>query len=151
VQRLEGFAHGASVAHGDVDVVALEYATRHIRSIVVASAQAFERSILIAESGQERERELSRVEGLKGEIRYGFFDFYCIHGPSCLCDFSPLVSGCSSVTDVALRGFHCKWLPVRPRSVSRSGNRSGWTFISRPDSPMAGMAENLTAPFRVSA
>jgi len=67
-QRLEGFAHGARFAHGDMDVVALEHATRHIRSIVVASTQALECRILIAESGQERERELRRVEGLKGQI-----------------------------------------------------------------------------------
>jgi hypothetical protein len=76
-----------------MDVVALEHATRHIRCIVVASTQALECRVLIAESGQERERELRRIEGLKGQVRYGFFDFYCIHGASCLCDFFPLVSG----------------------------------------------------------
>ena len=47
---------------------------------VVARPQALEGRVLIAESGQERERELDRVEGLKGQVQYGFFDFYCIHG-----------------------------------------------------------------------
>lgn len=92
-QCLEGSTHGTSFAHGDMDVVALEHATRHIRSIVVASTQALECCVLIAKSGQKRERELLRVEWLKGQFRYGFFDFYCIHGASCLCDFPPLVSG----------------------------------------------------------
>ncbi len=67
-QRFEGSTHGAGFAHGDMDVVALEHATRHIRSIVVASTQALECRVLIAESGQKREREFRRVEGLKGQV-----------------------------------------------------------------------------------
>ena len=76
-----------------MDIAALEHATRHIRGVVVAGAQALERGLLIAERGQERERELRRVEGLKGQVRYGFFDFYCIHEASCLCDFPLPVPG----------------------------------------------------------
>lgn len=63
-QRLEGFAHCARCAHGDVDVVALEHAVGHIRCVVVAGTQALESRVLIAKSGEEGERKLRRVEGL---------------------------------------------------------------------------------------
>ena len=47
------------------------------------------------ESGQEREREFRCLEGLKGQLRYGLFYFYCIHGLLCLCDsFEPVSSVC---------------------------------------------------------
>ena len=51
-----------------MDVVALEYAAGHIGDVVVARAQALEGRVLIVESGQERERELRRIEWLKGEV-----------------------------------------------------------------------------------
>jgi hypothetical protein len=71
-----------------MDVVTLEHATRYIRSVVVAGTQTPESRVLIAKCRQKRKRELSRIEGLKGQIRYGFFDFYCIHGATNLCVFS---------------------------------------------------------------
>ena len=62
-----------------MDVVALEHAAFHIGGVIVAGAQALERGVLVAECGEERERKLRRVEGLDGQVRYGLFDFYCVH------------------------------------------------------------------------
>lgn len=105
LQRLERFAYGADFAHGDVDVVTLKHAMGGTSDAILMPVRRRFRAVsLIAESGQERKRELRRVEGLKGQFRNGFFDFDCIHGASCLCDFPPLVSGRGSVIDAALRG-----------------------------------------------
>ncbi len=83
-QGFEGVAHNTDLAGGDMDVAALEHAAGHIRCIVVAGAQTFEGRVFIAESRQEGERKLRRVEGLERQIGNSLFDFYCIHDSSCL-------------------------------------------------------------------
>ena len=49
--------------------LALVVATGHIRSVVVAGAQALEGGVLVAKSGKEGKGELRRVEGLKRQFR----------------------------------------------------------------------------------
>ena len=71
-----------------MDVVALEYAAAHVRSVVVACPQALEGGVLVAESAQECIRKLFDVKGLKRQFRDGCLDFYCIHGAYCLLEFS---------------------------------------------------------------
>ena len=78
-QRVQRSARGAGRADGDVDVVALEHAAGHVGRVVVASAQALERGVLVAEGGQEGECELSGIERLKRQVGDGLFDFYGVH------------------------------------------------------------------------
>lgn len=51
-----------------MNVAAQQYASGYVRGVVVAGAQALERGFLVAERGQEGERELRRVKGLKGQV-----------------------------------------------------------------------------------
>jgi len=62
-----------------VDVVALEHAALHVGGVVVASPQTPERGLLVAECGQEGERELSAGKRLKRQVGDGLFDFYGVH------------------------------------------------------------------------
>lgn len=64
-QCLEGVAHSACCAHGDVDIVTLKHAARYIGGVVVAATQALESCVFVAESGQERERELFPLKRLE--------------------------------------------------------------------------------------
>ena len=50
-QGFEGLAYQAWRAHGDVDVVAKQYATQYVSGIVVARAQALEGGVFVAKSG----------------------------------------------------------------------------------------------------
>ena len=68
------------VGHRDVDVVALQHAACYIRGIVVAAAQALERSFLVAKRSQKRKRKLRSVKVLQGQVGEGGFDFYGVHG-----------------------------------------------------------------------
>ena len=47
--------------------------------VVIARAQTLERGFLVAECSKECVRKLRGIEGLKGQFRYGLFNFYSIH------------------------------------------------------------------------
>src|SRR5487761_1650294 len=47
--------------------------------IVVTRAQALEGGFLVTKGGQQGERKLGPVEGLKSKVGYGLFDLYDIH------------------------------------------------------------------------
>ncbi len=62
-----------------MDVVRLKDAA-HVRLVRRTRTQALDSGFLVSEGLQEGERKFVAVERLLGKCRYGFFDFYCIHG-----------------------------------------------------------------------
>jgi hypothetical protein len=62
-----------------MDVVALKHAPGKVRLVGVSLPQAVDRGVLVPESDEELEGELSLVERLSGELGYGFFNFDGVH------------------------------------------------------------------------
>ena len=62
-------------AIGEVDVVALQHAAGQVGGVADTLAELLEGGVLVAEGGQELERELRPLKGLEGEVGKGMFDF----------------------------------------------------------------------------
>jgi hypothetical protein len=63
-----------------MDVAALKYAARHVRTIRRASPQLLERGRLVSEGFQKGIRKFRRIKGGGGKVGDGLFDFNGVHG-----------------------------------------------------------------------
>ena len=79
-QSSQRFADLAGLGHSQMDIAALQHAARHVGFVRVAFAQAGDRRFLVAESGEESEREFGGIKRCLGQLGDGGFDLDCVHG-----------------------------------------------------------------------
>ncbi len=124
-QSLEGFADLARVAHGNMDIAALEHGAGYIGCVGVAFAEALDGGFFVAKGSEKGEGKLGGVKGLSGQGGDGGLNFYGVH--VAVCDGAG--AGASEYWGVTMIAPLClvtaKLAMERPRTVGVSVGAGG--------------------------